>query len=157
MPEFAIDYEAIWRFVRGQFPLGPDSIHGPRHWRNVEQNGVALAKETGADVTVVSLFAVFHDSRRENEWTDHEHGLRGAELARQQRRRLYDVTDEQLEKLTYACTWHERGRVSNDPTIGTCWDADRLDLPRVGIQPMAELMSTAAGKRRASAGVDNAI
>src|SRR5262249_24487970 len=53
--------------------------------------------------------------------------------------------------LYYACAWHERGRVSDDPTIGACWDADRLDLPRVGTQPMPELMSTEEGKARARA------
>jgi hypothetical protein len=37
--------------------------------------------------------------------------------------------------------------VSADGTIGTCWDADRLDLPRVGIWPSAALLSTdAAGE-----------
>ena len=27
-------------------------------------------------------------------------------------------------------------------TVGCCWDADRLDLPRVGVAPTAEFMST---------------
>ena len=35
------------------------------------------------------------------------------------------------------------GLVSEDPTVGACWDADRLDLPRVGIQPDPALFSTA--------------
>jgi hypothetical protein len=34
-----------------------------------------------------------------------------------------------------------------NPTIGCCWDADRLDLSRVGIEPDTELMSTDAGRR----------
>ena len=36
-------------------------------------------------------------------------------------------------------------------TIGTCWDADRLDLGRVGIIPSSDFMSTQAGKESARA------
>ena len=32
--------------------------------------------------------------------------------------------------------------VSDDPTTGACWDADRLNLWRVGITPAARLLST---------------
>ena len=39
---------------------------------------------------------------------------------------------------------HSDGRVSGDPTIGTCWDADRLHLPRVSIRPDPALFSTRA-------------
>ena len=147
-----IDFPALWKFVVAQFPLGKNSIHGPNHWRNVESNGLQLASDTKADTTIVRLFAVFHDSRRMNEWTDHEHGKRGGELARELRGKLFDLDDPRLETLVEACFWHERGRISGDATIGTCWDADRLDLPRVGIQPNASYLSTAAAKRQAIAG-----
>jgi uncharacterized protein len=39
--------------------------------------------------------------------------------------------------------------VSEHPTIGTCWDADRLDLGRVGARPDPKYMSTEARKRAA--------
>lgn len=42
-----------------------------------------------------------------------------------------------------------RGLTTTNPTIGCCWDADRLDLGRVGIEPDPELMSTDAGRKRA--------
>lgn len=36
-------------------------------------------------------------------------------------------------------------RSTGDPTIATCWDADRLDLLRVGIRPdPARLVTEAA-------------
>jgi uncharacterized protein len=147
MAERIADLDGLWRYIAEQFPLGGESIHGPSHWRRVERNGRELAAATpGADEVVVRLFAVLHDSRRENEWTDHEHGLRGAELAQVLRGQFFELEDRRFALLYYACAWHERGRVSNDPTIGACWDADRLDLPRVGVRPMVELMSTAAGK-----------
>ncbi len=54
-------------------PIAGD--HGVAHWARVLENGLRLAEETGANVEVVSLFAVLHDSRRINEMTDPEHGL----------------------------------------------------------------------------------
>ena len=49
-----------------------------------------------------------------------------------------------FERLAAALVDHANGLVSADPTIGTCWDADRLHLPRVGIRPRRELVSTEA-------------
>jgi uncharacterized protein len=147
-----IDFERLWRYVAEQFPLGERSVHGPVHWRRVEKNGLKLAAATPAvDETVVRLFAVFHDSRRASEFTDHEHGLRGGELAQLLRGEYFYLSDARFAILFYACTWHERGRTSDDPTIGVCWDADRLDLPRVSIRPDPQLMSTATGKQMAAA------
>jgi hypothetical protein len=36
--------------------------------------------------------------------------------------------------------------VTDDPTVGACWDADRLDLPRVGVTVDPRLLSTAAAR-----------
>ena len=52
------------------------------------------------------------------------------------------VTAAQLELLQHACFEHTNGQVSSDPTVGACWDADRLDLPRVGVTPNPALFST---------------
>jgi uncharacterized protein len=41
---------------------------------------------------------------------------------------------------------HTAGQVSADPTVGACWDADRLHLPRCGITPNPDLFSTAPGR-----------
>ena len=144
-----VDFEKLWPIVIGQFPLGPHSDHGPEHWRRVEQNGLLLAKESGADITVVRLFALFHDSRRENEFTDPDHGRRGAAYARELRGTYFQITDEQFDLLEFACTWHTETTYNADPTIGTCWDADRLDLGRVGIIPEPRYMNTELGRQLA--------
>lgn len=144
------DLRGLWAYVEGQFTLGPYSLHGPSHWRRVEKNGLLLAPRAGADVRVVRLFAVLHDARRLDEGTDTGHGQRGAELAEQLRRKQFDIDDEAYQKLYYACAWHEKGRVTGEPTIGACWDADRLDLPRVGARPLPKYMSTAYGKELAA-------
>jgi uncharacterized protein len=61
---------------------------------------------------------------------------------------LLHLDADRLDLLCDAMIRHDRGHVSGDPTTGTCWDADRLDLPRVGIRPATRYMSTVEGKRR---------
>lgn len=135
-----------------EFRCDPDSVHGPEHWRRVERNGLLLATRTGAIVEVVRLFAVFHDARREHDDWDDRHGAAGAAYAASFRGVLFDLPDPQFDRLRYACVWHTHGRLSKDPTIGTCWDADRLDLGRVGIAPRAAYLSTAFARNIAAQG-----
>jgi uncharacterized protein len=47
-----------------------------------------------------------------------------------------------LEMLAYAVRHHSDGLTEADVTVQTCWDADRLDLGRVGITPRAERLCT---------------
>lgn len=152
MPESSdIPYDAIWTALTSRFRLGEDSLHGPSHWRRVEKFGLRLAAGTeGADLVVVRLFAVFHDSKRQNEFTDPDHGPLAAKSVRKRQGDWFTLTEWQLETLCFACQFHADGDVSEDPTIGCCWDADRLDLPRVGIPPHRDLMSTAVGKSLAA-------
>ncbi len=146
-----IPYDAIWASLTSRFRLGEDSLHGPDHWRRVEQFGIRLATATeGADLDVVRLFAVFHDSRRQNEFTDPDHGPLAAQSVRKRQGDWFTLSEWQLETLCHACHDHADGHVSGDPTIGCCWDADRLDLPRVGIPPHRDLMSTELGKTLAA-------
>ena len=44
-----------------------DGPHGVMHWGRVLENGLRLAEDTGVSRDIVTLFAVFHDSRRFNE------------------------------------------------------------------------------------------
>ncbi len=147
-----IDFQRLWEHVAAQFQGGPWSLHGVTHWRRVERNGLLLAGRTQANVEVVRLFALFHDSRRENEGTDLGHGARGADLAAALRGESYDLSDDDFELLHYACTWHTDGVSHDDATIATCWDADRLDLGRVGVRPDPRRMCTAFGREIAAAG-----
>ena len=147
-----IQFEDLWRYVVAQIHVSERSVHGPDHWRRVERNGLVLSERTGADVTVVRLFALFHDSCRVNDCWDDGHGARGAEFARSLRGSFFDLPDDQFELLHHACTWHTDEVHHSDPTIGTCWDADRLDLGRVGAIPDAHFMSTSFGREIADFG-----
>lgn len=143
----AVDLTRLWTAVSGQFSLGRGSIHGPSHWRRVERFGLRVGNAAGADLLVVRLFAVFHDSRRENEAIDPGHGIRGAELALAMRGELFELEDDRLQKLVYACRHHTDAHLSMDPTIGACWDGDRLDLWRIGVDPCENYLSTREARR----------
>lgn len=146
------NFDALAETIIRQYRDPGYSVHGPTHWRRVEQNGLWLARRTQADALVVRLFAWFHDSRRENDHTDPDHGRRGAKFAEELRGTCFDLEDDAFATLSHACIWHTEKDFSADATIGTCWDADRLDLGRVGITPSPQFMSTEFGRSVARAG-----
>jgi uncharacterized protein len=129
-------------------PAGP---HGLEHWDTVAQNGLTIARVLGANQKIVALFAYLHDTCREHDGHDPEHGERAAILAGKFRNLLFRLDDEDFETLEIALINHDKGLTTDDVTIGTCWDADRLDLPRVGITPDATYMSTPIGRIMAMA------
>ena len=138
-----------WKYAQETFRLGANSPHGLQHWCQVERNALQLALSTGADRTVIRLFAILHDVAREDDMFDPDHGRRAAALLPALNHRLFHISEEQLSELQAAIAGHADGFCSDDPTIGTCWDADRLDLIRFGTAPWETLMSTTAGKQAA--------
>jgi len=130
-------------------------LHGDDHWRCVAATGLALAPGVGdADRTLVFCFGLLHDTRRETDSFDPEHGSRAASFAVTLRDEgALALDDNRFERLAEALVDHSNGLVSADPTIGLCWDADRLHLPRVGIHPVRALVSTEAAWGEAPAAV----
>jgi len=129
-----------------QYELPVWGTHGVSHWARVWENGLRLATITGADTRVVKLFAVFHDARRRTEGRDFTHGRMGAELAAALRASYFEIPDDDFELLYTACADHTNGKTHADITIQTCWDADRLDLGRVGKMPDPDRLCTDAAK-----------
>ena len=129
-----------------EYALPVRGTHGVAHWARVLENGRRIGPKSGADMDVVELFAVFHDSRRMNEAVDHGHGLRGSQLARAYRGRYYDLDDARFALLEQACAQHTGGRCGDDVTVQVCWDSDRLDLFRVGILPNPHWLCTKAAR-----------
>ena len=62
---------------------------------------------------------------------------------------LKDLTDEQFRMLQEASRLHTSTHRTGNPTIDVCFDADRLDLGRVGIIPIPEKMATKKGRKTA--------
>jgi uncharacterized protein len=128
------------------FRCGPRSIHGPSHWMNVDSAGSLICRETTADLAVVRYFAYLHDAYRADDGWDRWHGPRSADRLADLPPELLVLDQRQMAVLEYSIRHHTDGETSDDPTIGACWDADRLDLGRVGITPCETFMSTQPGK-----------
>lgn len=135
----------VGRILEG-YSLPVRGTHGITHWARVLENARRLAAPSEADLDVVELFAVFHDSRRMNESIDPAHGMRGTRLARELRGSFFELDDQRFKLLEVACAAHTDKRTHADPSVQVCWDSDRLDLLRVGIWPHPHFLSTQAAK-----------
>ena len=133
-------------YLLHQFQLSHRGIHGVSHWARVRDNGLRLAKVTGANPAVVELFALLHDSHRQSDTCDDDHGLRAAVFAAELQGKFYELPPDDLRLLQLACQDHSRGKTQGDITVLICWDADRLDLGRVGIPPLAKYLCTSPAK-----------
>lgn len=133
-------------FARKEFQLDWDGIHGAPHWSRVRHNGLLLAEYTGANMRVVEYFAFIHDLGRRNDGYDPEHGIRAAAIAENIAGDLIRVEGDELELLTEACRGHSDGHTMADVTVMTCWDADRLDLGRVGKRPHPDRLCNEAAR-----------
>ena len=129
------------------YALPWNGLHGISHWARVLENGLRLAEATDAKVEVVQLFAVFHDAGRLSEGVDDDHGERGAKLAFELHGDLFPLEDADFDLLYEACARHTDGLIEADVTIQTCWDADRLDLGRVGMMPEPTKLCTPAARK----------
>ena len=133
-------------YLKKQYILEWDGIHGYNHWVRVLRIGLFLAPLTGANQRVVRAFAYIHDACRAIDKADRHHGMRAARLAAKLNKDYLRLSDEELELLDRACRYHDRGMITKDPTIGTCWDADRLDLWRIDCKPDQSYLSTDAAQ-----------
>jgi uncharacterized protein len=134
-------------FLRDHFHLDWDGIHGAPHWARVRANGLILAEQTSADPQVIEVFAFIHDVERVTDGSDPEHGQRAARLAKELNDDFFQLSTLQLQLLITACEEHSLGQTTGDTTILTCWDADRLDLGRVGVKPCPTRLCTEAAKQ----------
>jgi len=124
-------------------------LHGEGHWKCVTWTGLQLARQVpGTDANIIALFGLCHDAKRLDDGHDPDHGRRAAAFVGQLHGQFFHLDDSQLERTKRACAEHADGFVSDDPTIGACWDADRLNLCRLGVRPNPSLLSTDSAKRR---------
>ena len=138
----------VLAIILSRYQLAVEGIHGIDHWGRVLENGRRLAPLTGADPRVLEYFAVLHDSQRRSDEHDPSHGKRAAALSRELRAQI-DLNERAFALLTEACDCHTRGALPRaDITVLTCLDADRLDIPRVGMTIRKDLLHTEAARDR---------
>lgn len=142
------DFDGLIRAVLAGANHKDSAYHGVAHWQRVAWTGYSLLNEVpSADPLVVFLFGLLHDSKRENDDHDPEHGVRAAGFVRQLQGKGFRLPKARIELLIDACHRHADGEVADDPTLGVCWDADRLNLWRVGIRPDPRWLSTEPARR----------
>ena len=137
---------ALVACLRQTFRLEWQGLHGAAHWARVRRNGLHLAQLNGANSRVVEYFAVLHDACRESDGHDAMHGPRAADFACTIRARHIHLDGGEFSLLIDAIAGHTHGHDHDDVTVRTCWDADRLDLARVGITPDPLRLCTAAAR-----------
>jgi len=140
-------YEFLWKEVEKTKPFSSSPLHGLTHWRRVFEYGLVIAKETGANIELVELFALFHDSCRLNDGKDPDHGRRAAAWIKSFRPDIKTFDDNLFQTLLEAIRDHTHVLRSDNIHIASCWDADRLDLGRVGTIPDPEYMNTEIAKK----------
>lgn len=133
--------------IQKQYRLHWDGIHGISHWQRVCENGLRLASINGANPKIVEYFAFTHDSQRMNDGYDPLHGPRASQWISEQPKGIFQLTENELMLLKAACFSHTGGVSHPDLTVMTCWDADRLDLMRVGTRPNPLYLCTDAAKK----------
>ncbi len=136
----------IFERILSKYELPLKGIHGPSHWARVALYGQSICTRT-VDLKVVELFAMLHDSCRRTDGYCKEHGNEAADFVRELHSDgVLGLDEEQLGALASAVGGHVGGRIPVSETVAVCWDADRLDLGRVGMSTKKEYMSTAIGR-----------
>ena len=140
---------AIFKSSVAQMSLEPFGIHGPVHWSSVYHNCLNLYyMEIGTEATATYdwffwNFAMLHDCCRVSDHADIEHPYKAANMIPDGDPGTFN------DMLKIAIRDHSAGMRSEEPIIAMCWDADRLELPRVNIVPVPSLMSTKSGQKLA--------
>lgn len=140
-------------------------IHGSAHWVRVAEYGRLLANAEGLDRRLqrcVEIFGWVHDLERRRDGEDVSHGERAAAKIETEWRGLLGahLSAAEIALLARAVRYHSDSLSAAEAVreglfedvhirealiekvVGCCWDADRLDLLRLGIRPSGRYMST---------------
>jgi hypothetical protein len=149
-PQRETELVRIWHAAMDKFDLGVQTDHGTLHWDAVEANALALAKaDPGINVKVARTFALVHDCCRQDEDDAPNHGPEAAKwIGRNLSLFRSYLSQLEVDVLQTAVRAHTGAKTTNDPTIGACFDADRLDLPRVGIKIDPRRLSTEVARQQ---------
>jgi len=141
--------------IKSSFALDINGVHGLGHWARVLDNGMKIAETNGANVKVIQAFALLHDCCRENEYGDSKHGFRAAQLICKYFKNSLNNFESYL--LYEACSLHTQDRTHLNLTVRTCFDADRLSLPRVGIAVDPKQLCTDESKKLIPWATENSL
>jgi uncharacterized protein len=127
----------LLRVIRTQYRLPWDGIHGVSHWTRVREGSSAWRSGPGKGGS--STVRRYGSSAVQE-------SAGSPELAARLRGTLFTLPDADFAQLQEACIFPTDGLLDAEATIQTCWDADRLDLPRVRITVDPARLCTAAAR-----------
>ena len=130
-------YTTLIDKIKKDFKIDFSGNHGINHWKRVYENTQILSSYYKIESDVFELFALLHDSKRENENIDKYHGKRASVFVQELLDNNYISLDSQdTKRLIYACANHtssdKKNPLFNDIIVQICFDSDRLDIGRVG-------------------------
>jgi len=144
-------YETLMLKVKKAFKIDYYGDHGINHWRRVYENTQKLSVHYKIESEVFELFALLHDSKRENEFVDKHHGKRASEFVKELLTEGEIFLDnKEAKRLIYACANHthsdKNDPLFNDLIVQICFDSDRLDIGRVGYVVNPDYLATEYAK-----------
>lgn len=146
-PSLRQERNAVSRLAARHSVLDADSVHGPAHWARVERHARELCAALNVNPRIPVLFALLHDSCRVDDGLDPDHGSRAAAWMRQLiAAGQLSMGAAESATLAHAMDMHSHGTQAGPLIEQICWDADRLDLGRVGITPDPQRLCTAPAK-----------
>lgn len=108
-----------------------NGLDGLTHIKHVVHMGNKIAfKECPDSIEDVILGCYLHDLGRHYEVGNETHGDAGEALAKKILIENGLHKSINIETIIYAIKNHDKGHVSDDPIVGSIWDADRLTLYR---------------------------
>ena len=139
-------------------------LHGPAHWSRVRRFGFLLADQQQLNerqTRCVEVFSWTHDLARVDDGGGNQHAIDGAVHCFAVMEAVFpDLDDLQQQLVSTAIRFHSDGLTADEAyfqglldidgwsedavieAVGAAWDADRLDLLRLGIEPLRRFMST---------------
>lgn len=135
----------ILRLVKRDFQLDYFGQHGIIHWSNVLRNCNRIASHYNISSSFFELFALIHDSQRDDEIEDYAHGPNAAKFCEILKDKgLLNLSKELYQTLEFTCYHHSslRPGQTDNILVKICIDADRLDLIRYGLRIKEELLFT---------------
>lgn len=138
--------------------------HGVSHWERVAQVGMDIGRELKLDNVAlwsIKAFGWTHDLWRTHDGRCRKHGRDGFEnLLSLDCKLIQQLPEQERELIRLAIRYHSDGFIAGEAfdlglfetvelneqrivdIVGCCWDADRLDLARIGMIPRRCLIST---------------
>jgi uncharacterized protein len=146
-------YLDLISLIKEELQIDFHGIHGIRHWQNVFYNTQILSSHYNINSEVFELFSLLHDSKREDEYLDRHHGKRAAAFVEEliQNNIINNLSQQDVDRLRYACANHtysdKKPPLYNDLIVQICFDSDRLDIGRVGVEVDPYYLSTSYAKK----------